>query len=180
MFLYGALAYSENYGDLTVPFSLSHPMQYFRLACCEAKPRSKARWIELLLFRNRRACLCMERLVVRVWDHWQAYTVLRNFSLENCQENSIRPIEIVYYTAGLRTCGRIYLRAMPPNLSTGRAETLARDCLCAARPVDSPGRRPIKHAIVQNAYKLLDAVNLSGTNRETDSRGICSLISKKV
>src|SRR5271165_180629 len=45
------------------------PMQYFRLACCEAKPRSKARWIELLLFRNRRACLSMERLVVRVCDH---------------------------------------------------------------------------------------------------------------
>jgi hypothetical protein len=180
MFLYGALAYSENYGDLTVPFSFSHPMQYFRLACCEAKPRSKASWIELLLFRNRRACPSMERLVIRVCDHCQEYTRLRNLSLANCQqkEHTISPYRILHSAA----CALAVelSEGDAAKLLTGRAETLAGEfSVLPGRLIHRSGDDQACNWGKRYANFLPD-VDLNGTNRETDPRGICGLISKKV
>src|SRR5260370_41762658 len=44
---------------------------------------------------------------------------------------------------------------MPLNLLTGRAETLAGDCLCTARPVDPPERRRSSMQSGENGWKLL-------------------------
>jgi hypothetical protein len=40
-------------------------------------------------------------------------------------------------------------------------------------------KRSGEHTTLSRVYKMLDAMELSGTNGETDSRGICGLISKK-
>jgi hypothetical protein len=65
------------------------------------------------------------------------------------------------------------LKALRLSISTGRAETLAGvPALVGQWNLTEDDLERMQYQ--QNAYKILDARNLSGTNGETDSRGINS------
>ena len=72
------------------------------------------------------------------------------------------------------------LKVLPLILSTSPEETLAESVSVPARPVAPRRGMPNAHAIMMNVYKRLDAMDLIGTNGETDHIGICSLAGKEV
>jgi hypothetical protein len=63
-------------------------------------------------------------------------------------------------------------------LSTGQGQALAESCFSAVSRLSKKSEFG-EHTTLSRVYKMLDAMELSGTNGETDSRGICGLISKK-